>query len=97
MRGDPSCRQRRARALQRLYNETPIIEGYVKLGMPIEDARNFSNDGCWETLVPRKSHYSYSHIEVLQLLEYVFQRGYSLVRGVKEGPDLGDPTELATW
>ncbi|MEI2775013.1 MAG: pyruvate formate lyase family protein [Tetrasphaera sp.] len=80
-----------------LYNETPIIDAYVRLGIPVEDARDFSNDGCWETLIPGKSHYSFSHIEVLQLLEYVFQRGQSLVRGVKEGLDLGDPAHLETW
>lgn len=80
-----------------IYNEKPIIDGYVKLGIPVEDARDFSNDGCWETLIPGKSHYSYAHIEVLQLLEYVFQRGYSLVRGVKEGIDTGNPAELTDY
>ncbi len=74
-----------------LYNDKPIIDGYVKLGMPVEDARDYSNDGCWETLVPGKSHYSYAHMEVLQLLEYVLMRGESLVRHQKEGLDQGDP------
>jgi formate C-acetyltransferase len=80
-----------------IYNEEPIIDGYVKLGIPIEDARDFTNDGCWETLIPGKSHYSYAHIEVLQLLEYVFQRGYSLVRKNNEGLDLGDLAQFKTF
>ena len=72
-----------------IYNDKPIIDGYVRLGIPVEDARDYSNDGCWETLIPGKSHYSYAHMEALQLLEYQMQRGDSLVRGVKEGPDYG--------
>ena len=76
-----------------IYNDEPIIDGYVKLGIPIEDARDYSNDGCWETLIPGKSHYSYGHIEVLQLLEYVQQHGYSLVRKKQEAPDYGDPAQ----
>ena len=77
-----------------IYNDQPIIDGYVRLGIPIEDARDYSNDGCWETLIPGKSHYSYAHMEVLQLLEYLMQRGQSLVRKAKEGPDFGNPEQF---
>lgn len=80
-----------------LYNDKPIIDGYVKLGMPIEDARDYSNDGCWETLIPGKSHYSYAHMEVLQLLEYVLMNGRSLVRNQKEGLDQGDPSQYRNF
>lgn len=80
-----------------IYNDKPIIDGYVKLGVPIEDARDYSNDGCWETLIPGKSHYSYAHIEPLQMLEYVLTRGWSLVRNRQEGLDQGDPCGLETW
>ena len=80
-----------------IYNDKMIIDGYVKLGVPIDDARDYSNDGCWETLIPGKSHYSYAHIEPLQMLEYVLTRGYSLVRKQQEGLDQGDPCELKTW
>ncbi|MCL4441179.1 MAG: pyruvate formate lyase family protein, partial [Firmicutes bacterium] len=80
-----------------IYNDEPIIEGFVKMGIPVEDARDYANDGCWETLIPGKTDFSYSHAEVLLLLEYVFNRGISLLRGTKEGLDTGDPTEFADF
>ena len=78
-----------------IYNDEPIIEGLLKLGIPIEEARDYSNDGCWEVLIPGKTDFAYVHVEVLQLLEYVFTRGYSLVRDSKEGLDTGDPCSFA--
>lgn len=80
-----------------IYNDKPIIEGLHKLGIPLEEARGYSNDGCWETLIPGKTHYSYGHIEVLQLLEYALNRGMSLVRKRKEAPDYGDPCSFKTY
>ena len=76
-----------------IYNDKPIIEGFEKLGIPAEDARDYSNDGCWETLIPGKFHYSYAHLELLQILEYTLMNGYSLVRGKQEGIDQGDPSQ----
>lgn len=80
-----------------LYNDEAIIEGLVKLGIPLEEARDYSNDGCWEVLIPGKTDFSYVHIEVLQLLEYVFMRGYSLLRKTKEGLDCGDPVTFSNF
>jgi formate C-acetyltransferase len=70
----------------------------VDLGVPVEDASDYSNDGCWETLVPGKSHFSYAHVENLLCLEWVLTRGESIVRdNLKEGIDTGDPLKLKTW
>ena len=38
-----------------IYNDDAIIPGFVEIGIPIEEARDYSNDGCWETLIPGKS------------------------------------------
>ncbi len=75
-----------------LFNDEIIVKGLVKKGIPVEDARDYSNDGCWEVLIPGKSNFAYAHVEVLQLLEYVLHRGYSLVRKRIEGIDSGDPS-----
>ncbi|BDF35067.1 dehydrogenase [Lachnospiraceae bacterium] len=70
-----------------LYNDEPIIEGLVRMGIPLREARNYSNDGCWETLIPGKTSFSFCMNQVLQMLEYQLQQGRSLVRGrvEKEG------------
>ena len=80
-----------------IYNDEAIIEGLVKLGIPLEEARDYSNDGCWEVVIPGKTNFNFGHIEVLQILEYVLFRGRSLVRKQQEAPDLGDPRAWSTY
>lgn len=80
-----------------IYNDEPIINGLVKSGIPLEEARGYSNDGCWEVLIPGKTNYQYGHIQVLLLLEYLLGRGESMVRHQKEAPDFGDPLSFKTF
>lgn len=70
-----------------LYNDNIIIDGLTKMGIPLEDARGYSNDGCWEPLIPGKTNFGFCMLHVLQLLEYILQGGRSLVRNriEKEG------------
>lgn len=77
-----------------IYNDELLIPALVEAGIPIEDARDYSNDGCWEVLIPGKSNFSYVFMEVLQLLEYTLHRGKSLVRGTQEGLDCGDAAQI---
>ena len=67
-----------------LYNDDLIIRGFIEAGFPIEDARDYSNDGCWECIIPGKTNFGFCMLQVLQLLEYLLQDGKSLVRGAKE-------------
>ena len=80
-----------------VYNDDAIIPGFVDLGIPVEDARHYTNDGCWETLIPGKSYFSYAHIMNLQCLEWVLFRGKSLLRNKTEGLDTGDPESFQSW
>lgn len=80
-----------------IYNDNTIIPGFVDLGIPVEEARDYCSDGCWETLLPGKSHFSYAHIMNLQCLEWVLTRGITLKSGAKEGLDTGDPLEFRTF
>ncbi len=57
---------------------------FVEAGFPIEDARDYSNDGCWECIIPGRTNFGFCMLQVLQLLEYLLQGGWSLVRGQKE-------------
>ncbi|MGD9327089.1 MAG: pyruvate formate lyase family protein [Desulfobacterales bacterium] len=81
-----------------VYNDDVIVPGMVKyLNIPIEDARDYSNDGCWESLVYGRSEFSYGHIELLLSLESVLNRGASYNNGKAIGMDLGDPTAFKTF
>lgn len=80
-----------------IYNDEQIIPGLVASGIPLEEARGYSNDGCWEVLIPGKTNYQYGHVQVLLQLEYLLTRGKSLVRNQVEAPDFGDPLSFQTF
>ena len=80
-----------------IYNDDTIIPGFVDLGVPVEEAREYSNDGCWETLVQGKSHFSYGHVMNLRCIEWVLNRGVSKHNGQREGLDTGDPEAFASY
>ncbi|OGV65553.1 MAG: hypothetical protein A2498_08525 [Lentisphaerae bacterium RIFOXYC12_FULL_60_16] len=61
--------QRLGGGIVTIYNEDRVIKALVQSGFPLEDARNFTNDGCWETLVPGKSFFKYKTFDGLQLLK----------------------------
>ncbi len=69
---------RRVAAIQRLgggiiavYNDDRIIPNLVNFGYPIEEARNYANDGCWEILIPGKTSFGYQPFDALRLLQEV--------------------------
>lgn len=75
---------RRVAELQRLgggivavYNEDLIIKTLEAFGYPLEEARNFTNDGCWEILIPGKTCFSYSPIDLLLVLQETLGLGAS--------------------
>ncbi len=69
---------RRVAAIQRLgggiiavYNDDRIIPNLVNFGYPLDEARNYANDGCWEVLVPGKTSFGYQPFDALLLLQEV--------------------------
>lgn len=67
---------RRIAEIQRLgggiiavYNEDRIIPTLTAFGYPLEEARDFANDGCWEILIPGKTAFGYQPFDVLLLLQ----------------------------
>jgi pyruvate-formate lyase len=81
-----------------IFNDDTVIPGMVKhLGVPLEDARDYSNDGCWETLPYGRTEFSYGHIEVLLSLESTLNRGCSLLNGNPIGPDSGELSRFRSF
>lgn len=80
-----------------IYNDEVIIPGFVDFGIPVEEARDYSNDGCWETLIPGKSYFTYAHVMNLRCVEWVLFRGVSQHNGLMEGLDTGDPLKFKSF
>jgi len=39
--------QRTGGGIVTIYNEELVIRALTRFGFPLEEARNFANDGCW--------------------------------------------------
>lgn len=48
-----------------VYNEPVVLKGLTKLGLDEREARSFTNDGCWEIIVPGKTNFGYFTQDVL--------------------------------
>jgi formate C-acetyltransferase len=60
--------QRYGGGIVAIYNENAVIGGLVQFGYPLEEARRFANDGCWEAIIPGKTAFSYAPQDALVLL-----------------------------
>jgi formate C-acetyltransferase len=80
-----------------LDNDDAIIAGYIRAGIPAEDAREYANSNCWETLIAGRSDQELVRgMNLLLALELALNRGISSVYG-RMGPDTGDPTRFRTF
>jgi formate C-acetyltransferase len=61
--------QRLGAGIVAVYNEPQIIESLVAFGYPLEEARDFANDGCWEILVPGRTSFGYLPFDTLAILQ----------------------------
>lgn len=52
-----------------VYNENTVISAMVNYGYPLKEARNFANDGCWETQIPGKTRFGYMPFDSLKILQ----------------------------
>ena len=61
--------QRLGGGIVAVYNEEFIIRQLTDFGYPLEEARNFANDGCWEIQIPGKTCFAYSPVDTLDALQ----------------------------
>ncbi len=81
-----------------INNDDVLIPAYQKLGIPVEDARDYSNSNCWETMIAGKSDQELIRgFNFLLILEWVLNRGITRCRGEQEGIDSGDPRGFTSF
>ena len=51
-----------------VYNEDLILSSLTSAGYPLEEARRFANDGCWEVQIPGKTYFIYGPFDGYTLL-----------------------------
>ena len=48
-----------------VYNEEPILRNLERMGIPEAEARTFTNDGCWEIIIPGQTCFGYLPLDYL--------------------------------
>ena len=60
-----------------VYNEDVVLDALVADGYPLNEARTFANDGCWEVQIPGKTYFSYLPFDSLWILQHRTLEGYA--------------------
>ncbi|MBR4748531.1 MAG: hypothetical protein IK083_03030 [Abditibacteriota bacterium] len=60
-----------------VYNEDAVIGTLAEYGYPLDEARRFANDGCWEMQVPGKTFFAYIPFDALEILQKKTLKSYA--------------------
>lgn len=81
-----------------INNDDVITSAYTKLGVKWDDACEYANSNCWETLIQGRSNQEMIRgINFLLYLELALNRGCSLLDDQMLGIDTGDPIEFRNF
>ena len=80
-----------------INNDDVLVQSYVDLGVTLEDARDYANSNCWETMIEGRSDQELIRgMNFLLFLELALNRGESKVHG-KMGVETGAPSSFGTF
>ena len=74
-----------------LFNDMAIAPALERIGIPTADARDYTNDGCWEVIIPGRTDFRFQRVSVMLCLEWALNRGRNRIDGDQAGIDTGDP------
>ena len=80
-----------------LFNDEQLIPALERIGIPTPDARDYTNDGCWEIIVPGRTDFRFQRLSMMLCLEWALNRGVSRLGGSVQGLDTGDPRGFSSF
>ncbi len=80
-----------------IFNDEALVPALERIGIPTPDARDYTNDGCWEIIIPGRTDFRFQRLSMMLCLERALNHGRSRLSGQQEGPDTGDPEAFSTW
>ena len=80
-----------------IFNDEALTPALERLGIPTPDARDYTNDGCWEVIIPGRTDFRFQRLSVMLCLEWALNRGCSRLDGSQPGPDTGDPRGFSSF
>lgn len=79
------------------FNDNMMIPFLLSLGIPYDDAKNYTTDGCMRWIIPGKAMCNRAlggNISLPKCLDYAFNRGIDKFSNKQRGPETSDPL---TW
>ncbi len=80
-----------------IFNDETLIPALKKLGIPEIDAVDYTNDGCWEVIIPGRTDFRFQRLSLMLCLEWALNHGRSLLDNTQQGPDTGDPEKFNSF
>jgi pyruvate-formate lyase len=80
-----------------LFNDEQIVPALEQLGIPTAHARDYTNDGCWEVIIPGRTDFRFARLSLMLPLEWTLNQGRSRWDGQKAGLDTGDARHFETY
>ena len=80
-----------------IFNDVALIPALERIGIPTPDARDYTNDGCWEVIIPGRTDFRFQRLSLMLCLEWALNRGCSRIDGRQDGLDTGDPRTFASF
>jgi formate C-acetyltransferase len=80
-----------------IFNDEAIIPDLERIGIPQADARDYTNDGCWEVIIPGRTDFRFQRLSLMLCLEWALNRGRSRFDGAQDGTDTGDARAFSSF
>lgn len=80
-----------------LFNDEELVPALERIGIPTPEARDYTNDGCWEVIIPGRTDFRFLRLSMMLCLEWALNRGVPRQGGPAKGIDTGDPRAFVSY
>jgi formate C-acetyltransferase len=80
-----------------IFNDESLVPALEGIGIPRPDALDYTNDGCWEVIIPGRTDFRFQRLSMMLCLEWALNRGRSRRDGTQQGSDTGDPRAFKSF
>ena len=79
-----------------IFSDEAIIPALQRIGIPTADARDYTNDGCWEVIIPGRTDFRFARLSLMLPLEWTLNGGRSRLDGQLNGLNTGDARQFTS-
>ncbi|NLF30942.1 MAG: hypothetical protein GX591_08660 [Planctomycetes bacterium] len=80
-----------------LFSDDAIIPALERTGIATGEARDYTNDGCWEIIIPGRTDFGFLRLSMMLCLEWALNRGRSRVGDGRSPIDPGDARRFGSF